>query len=100
MDVGQLIAALVGGALPLHYGGKATASSSGSYDFDYSPAPDTSASDAVGWAAEQSANDASAAAIQENDANLQALDASIAASEQQNDQANADTQQYLINNGM
>jgi hypothetical protein len=98
VDVRGLITALLGG-VPLHYGGKGVASGSGS-DVDYSPAPDTSAADAAGWAAEQAANDASAAAIQQEDANLQALDQSISAAEQQNDAANAATQQYLINNGM
>ena len=44
--------------------------------------------------------DATNAAIQQNDANLVALDASIAAAEEQNDDANAATEQYLINNGM
>jgi hypothetical protein len=83
MDVGQLIAGLFGGAVPLHYGGRHAVSSSGSDYVDTSPPPDTSASDAVGAAAEQNALDASAAAIQQEDANLQALDQSISAMEQQ-----------------
>jgi hypothetical protein len=99
VNVAALIAAVLGGGFPLHYGGKVTASDSGSYDYSYS-APDTSAADAAGWAAEQSANDASAAAAQDDAANAQALDASIAAAEEQNDEANAATQQTLINNGM
>lgn len=97
IDVGGLIAALLGGAIPLHYGGKVSVSGSS----DWSPSYDTTSPAAdVGTAAEQIAADAAAAAAQQNDANLTALDASIAASEQQNDAANAATQQYLINNGM
>jgi len=98
IDVRGLITALLGG-VPLHYGGRGMASGGGAY-VDYSPSPDTSAADAAGWAAEQAANDATAAAIQQNDANLQALDQSISAAEAQNDAANAATEQYLINNGM
>jgi len=80
---------------------RGTTESSGSYDptFD-TPTPDTSASDAVGWAAEQNAQDAAAMAMQEEDQSLNDLDASIAAAEEQNDEANAATQQTLINNGM
>ena len=98
IDVRQLIASVLG-SVPLHYGGKVTVSS-GSSDYDYTPSPDTSVSDAAGWAAEQSANDAAAAASAQDAANAQALDASMAAAEQENDEANAATQQYLINNGM
>jgi hypothetical protein len=97
IDVRQLIASVLG-SVPLHSGGRVTAADAGSYD--YTPSPDTSAADAAGWAAEQEANDATAAAIQQNDANLQALDQSISAAEEQNDEANAATQQTLINNGM
>ena len=99
VNVAGLIAAVLGGGAPRYYGGRGTASGSGSY-VDYSPPPDTSAADAPGWAAEQAANDASAAAIQQEDADLQSLDQSIAAAEAQNDAANAATQQYEINNGM
>ena len=98
IDVRGLVTALLGG-VPRHYGGRGAASGSGSY-VDYSPPPDTSAADTAGWAAEQAANDASAAAIQQEDADLQSLDQSIAAAEAQNDAANAATQQYEINNGM
>lgn len=94
-----LIAAVLGSGAPRYYRGRGTASGSGSY-VDYSPPPDTSAADTAGWAAEQAANEASAAAIQQEDADLQSLDQSIAAAEAQNDAANAATQQYEINNGM
>jgi hypothetical protein len=100
IDVGRLIGVLLGGALPLHHGGKVAVSGSGSYDWSTSPTYDTSPPADVDAAAEQSAIDATDAAIQQNDANLDALDASIAAAEQQNDAANAETQQYVINNGM
>lgn len=99
IDVRGLIAAVLGGSVPLHYGGRGRDSGSGSY-VDYSPSPDTSASDAAGWAAVQSANDAAAAAAAQSAADTQALNASMAAAEAQNDAANAATQQYLINNGM
>jgi hypothetical protein len=100
-NVGQLIGMLLGGGawpIPsgLHYTGTPS-SDQGSYDptFDTPSQPtvvDNTASD--------EAIAASDAAIQENDANLAALDASISAAETQNDEANAATQQYLINNGM
>jgi hypothetical protein len=48
----------------------------------------------------QAAIDASDQAMQLEDQSLNDLDASIAASQAQNDAANAATQQYLINNGM
>lgn len=98
-DVGRMVAALFGGAVSLHYSGRVTASDS--YSYDYSSPPDTTAADVSAAAEqEQNVNDETDAAIQENNANLQALDQSIAASEAQNDAANAATQQYLINNGM
>jgi len=77
---------------------RGTTESSGSYDptFD-TPTPDTSASDAVGWAAEQSAQDAAAMAMQEEDQSLNDLDASIAAAEEQNDEANAMATQDMMN---
>ena len=77
---------------------RGTADSSGSYDptFD-TPTPDTSASDAVGWAAEQSAQDAAAMAMQEEDQSLNDLDNSIAAAEEQNDEANAMATQDMMN---
>ena len=98
IDVRQLIASVLG-SVPLRYSGKVTVSS-GSSDYDYTPSPDTSVSDAAGWAAEQAANDAAAAASAQSAADTQALDQSIAAAEEQNDEANAATEQYLINNGM
>lgn len=102
IDIGGLIAALAGGRLPLHYGGTVTASGSDSYD--YSPAYDAAPADAgaadAGAAAEQAAADAAAAAEQQEATDLSALNASIAAAEEQNDEANAATEQYEINNGM
>jgi hypothetical protein len=97
IDVGQVIAALFGGALPLHYGKVAV---SGSDSSDWSPTYDTSPAVDVGPTPEQTSADAAAAAMQDEDANLAALDASIAAAQEQNDEANAATQQYLTNNGM
>ena len=48
----------------------------------------------------QAAIDASDQAMQQEDQNLQDMNASNAAAEAQNDAANAATQEYLINNGM
>jgi hypothetical protein len=102
IDIGGLIAALSGSGFPLHYGSMVAASGSDSYD--YSPAYDAAPADAgaadVGAAAEQAAADAVTAAEQQEATDLSALNASIAAAEEQNDEANAATEQYEINNGM
>jgi hypothetical protein len=99
-NVGQLIGMLFGGALPIPYGSHYTGTA-GSDQGSYDPSFDTPTQPTV---VDNTASDeaiaASAAAIQDNDANLAALDASISAAEAQNDAANAATQQYDINNGM
>jgi hypothetical protein len=108
VDVGQLIGAMLGG-LPPQYAGivqnamreSASHGSSGSYEssgsYDYSsPSPAVE----VDNSQSQAAIDASDQAMQQEDQNLQDLDASIAAAEQQNDAANAAMVQQDINNGM
>jgi hypothetical protein len=100
IDVGRLIASVLGGAVPLHYGGKATASDSGSYDYslpayDNSPAVDTSSAADDALAASEEENQI----IQENNDTM-AQTASMAAAEEENDEANAATLQTEINAGM
>jgi hypothetical protein len=100
--IGQFIASMFGGGWPAQYASHARGApqrSAGSYDsspsFDTSPAIDTTA-DATNA---QAASDAEVQAIQSmNDAN--ALNASTAAAEQQNEAANAATLQTEINAGM
>jgi hypothetical protein len=100
----NVLQALFGGwtgvyAAPAHSGGRTIGSArdTGGYDptFDTpSPAVDVDNSQS------QAAIDASDQAMQQEDQNLQDLDASIAAAEQQNDAANAATLQTEINAGM
>jgi hypothetical protein len=95
IDVRGLIASIQG-SVPLHYGGKATASGSGS-DFIETPAPDTSAADAAGWAAQQAANDATVAAIQNMNQNMSDMNAQNAAAEAQLATQEANDQQTMTN---
>jgi hypothetical protein len=113
-DVGGFIQAMMGGSLPPQYtqivqnalrgaashryaGAAGSARDSGGYDptFD-SPSPPVE----VDNSQSQAAIDASDQAMQQEDQSLQDLDASIAASEQQNDAANAAMVQTDINAGM
>jgi hypothetical protein len=86
---------MFGGGWPVQYSSRR---SIGSYDS--SPSHDTSSPTTVDTSAsDQAASDAEAQAIQSmNDTN--ALNASMAAAEQQNDAANAATLQTEINAGM
>jgi hypothetical protein len=92
-DLGSFIASFFGGALGVRAARGGTYEASPSYDT--SPTVDTSS---AGTDA-QAASDAEVQAIQQmNDEN--ALNASMAAAEQQNDAANAATLQTEINAGM
>jgi hypothetical protein len=95
--VAQLFQGLFGLPIPVTVG---SARDIGGYDptFD-SPTYDSSAVD-VDNSQSQAAIDASDQAMQQEDQSLQDMNASNAAAEEQNDEANAATQQYLINNGM
>jgi hypothetical protein len=101
IDVQQLIAAVLGGGLALHYGGRLAVSGSGPHDYSSSPSYDNSP--AVDNSS--AANDALAASeeenqiIQENNDTM-AETASMAAAEEENDEANAATLQTEINAGM
>jgi hypothetical protein len=102
VDVAQFIRGMLGGG-PLPYANLVrdvrAMPAAGSYDWSYSPSYDTSvaASSAAGDA--QAASDAENQAIQEiNDTN--ASTASMAAAEEENDEANAATLQTEINAGM
>ena len=105
VNLGQIIASFLGGGWPTpyasQYAGKAQLArgSSDSYvsspTYDSSPTVDTSSAATDS----QAASDAEVQAIQSmNDTN--ALNASMAAAEQQNDAANAATLQTEINAGM
>jgi hypothetical protein len=96
--VAQIFQGLFGLPIPVAVTAGA-ASDTGGYDptFD-SPTYDSSAD--VDNSQSQAAIDASDQAMQQEDQSLQDMDASNAAAEEQNDEANAATQQYLINNGM
>jgi hypothetical protein len=113
-DVGGFIQAMFGGSLPPQYarivqnavrgaalhkyaGAGGFARDTGGYDptFD-SPSPPVE----VDNSQSQAAIDASDQAMQQEDQSLQDMDASIAASEQQNDAANAAAVQTDINAGM
>jgi len=107
-NLGQLFQGFFGGFLPPQYAGqiaaaaaRASASHRGSGTYDSSPSYDytsttTDTSSAVNDA--QAASDAESQAIQQmNDTN--ALNASMAAAEQENDVANAATLQTEINAG-
>jgi hypothetical protein len=100
----NVLQALFGGwtsvyGAPAHSGGRTIGSArdTGGYDptFD-APSPPV----AVDNSQSQAAIDAADQAMQQEDQNLQDLDASIAAAEQQNDAANAATLQTEINAGM
>jgi hypothetical protein len=105
VNLGQIIASFLGGGRPMpyvsQYAGRVqnARGSADSYvsspSFDSSPVVDTSSAATDS----QAASDAEAQAIQSmNDTN--ALNASMAAAEQQNDAANAATLQTEINAGM
>jgi len=101
-DVGQFIQGMLGGG-PVPYANlmRDVARAHGSSGSSYSPSYDNSPAIDVGSAARdsQAAADAENQAIQQmNDTN--ALNASMAAAEQQNDAANAATLQTEINAGM
>jgi hypothetical protein len=102
INLGQIIASFLGGGWPIpyavHHTGK-TQNSGGESDwspsYDNSPVVDTTSAATDS----QAASDAEVQAIQSmNDTN--ALNASMAAAEQQNDAANAATLQTEINAGM
>jgi hypothetical protein len=102
-DVGQFIAGMLGGG-PVPYANlirdaQSMRGSSGSYDYS-APTDDTSSASAASAGNDaQAASDAENQAIQEmNDTN--ALTASMAAAEEQNDEANAAALQTEINAGM
>jgi hypothetical protein len=106
-DLGQFIQSMLGGGWPVQYTNlmrdalRAPAShrSSGSYDWSPSPSYDNSFAASSAASDSQAASDAENQAIQQmNDTN--ALTASMAAAEQQNDAANAATLQTEINAGM
>jgi len=103
VDVAQFIRGMLGGG-PIPYANlvrdvRAMPASGGSYDSSYSPSYDTSAAASSAASDAQAASDAENQAIQEmNDTN--ALTASMAAAEEENDEANAATLQTEINAGM
>jgi hypothetical protein len=94
VPIAQIFQGLFGLPIPVTVG---SARDTGGYDptFD-SPSYDSS----VDNSQSQAAIDASDQAMQQEDQSLQDMNASNAAAEEQNDEANAATQQYLINNGM
>ncbi len=95
-DFGQFIQSLFGGGWTVRTSRGDAGSDAGSYD--WSPSVDTSVPTDNGAAAAQAASDAEVQAIQQmNDEN--ALNASMAAAEQQNDAANAAALQTEINAG-
>jgi hypothetical protein len=109
-DVGQFIQSMLGGPLPPQYArivqnamrasaSRRSATSGGTYDWAESPTYDTSSPpDTTG-------QDTAAAALAEDQAiqemnDNNAMVESMQAAEEENDEANAETQQTLINNGM
>jgi hypothetical protein len=93
-DFGQFIQSLFGGG----FAPRVSRGEAGSYDWSSSPSVDTSASVDNGAQAAQAASDAEVQAIQQmNDTN--AMNASMAAAEQQNDAANAAALQTELNAG-
>ena len=103
--IAQFFQAMFGGGWPVQYSGHirgaaASASHQSADSYDSSPSYDTSSPTPIdNSASDQAASDAAAQAIQSmNDTN--ALNASMAAAEQQNDAANAATLQTEINAGM
>jgi len=106
IDVGQLLGSMLG-TLPPQYAAivqnamrhPSSRGSSGTYDPSWdSPSYDTSAP--IDNSAEDAAAAAAANAETQEANDLSALDASIAAAEEQNDEANAATLQTEINAGM
>lgn len=103
VDVAQFIRGMLGGG-PIPYANlvrdvRAMPASSGSYDWSSSPSYDTSTAVSSAASDAQAASDAENQTIQEiNDTN--ALTASMAAAEEENDEANAATLQTEINAGM
>ncbi len=103
-DVAQFVRGMLGGG-PVPYANLVRdvrglrGSAGGSYDFTSSPSYDNSAAASSASNDAQAASDAEVQAIQQmNDTN--ALNASMAAAEQENDAANAATVQTEINAGM
>lgn len=103
VDVAQFIRGMLGGG-PIPYANlvrdvRGMPASGGSYDWSSSPSYDTSVAASSAASDAQAASDAENQAIQEiNDTN--ALTASMAAAEEENDEANAATLQTEINVGM
>jgi len=104
LDIGQFIQGMLGGG-PVPYANlirdvrNAPASGGGSYDWSSSPSYDASSAVSSAASDEQALSDAENQAIQQmNDTN--ALTASMAAAEEENDEANAATLQTEINAGM
>jgi hypothetical protein len=104
VDVAQFVRGMLGGG-PIPYANLVrdvrgmSGSGGGSYDYSSSPSDDTAAAVSAAAAQEQAQSDEEVQAIQQmNDSN--ALNASMAAAEQQNDAANAATLQTEINAGM
>jgi hypothetical protein len=102
-DVAQFVRGMLGGG-PVPYANLVRdvrglrGSSGGSYDYSSSPSYDNSAAASSAASDSQAASDAENQAITEmNDTN--AMNASMAAAEQQNDAANAATLQTEINAG-
>ncbi len=97
-NIGQFIQGILGGGR-VQYANRGAGGSSYSYDFS-SPANDNSAANAASAAIDaQLASDAQNQAIQQMNDTM-ALNASMAAAEEQNDEANAATLQTEINAGM
>jgi hypothetical protein len=103
VDIAQFVRGMLGGG-PIPYANlvrdvRAMPASGGSYDSSYSPSYDTSAAASSAASDAQAASDEENQAIQEmNDTNAQT--ASMAAAEEENDEANAATLQTEINAGM
>ena len=103
VDVAQFIQGMLGGG-PVLYANlvrdvRSMAASGGSYDWSSSPSYDTSSVTSSAASDAQAASDAENQAVQQmNDTN--ALNASMAAAEEENDEANAATLQTEINAGM
>jgi hypothetical protein len=103
VDVAQFVHGMLGGG-PIPYGNlvrdaRSMPASGGSFDWSSSPSDDTSPAASSAASDAQAASDAINQSIQQmNDIN--ALNASMAAAEEQNDEANAATLQTEINAGM
>lgn len=103
VDVAQFMRGMLGGG-PVRYGNlvrdaRSMPASGGSYDWSSSPSDDASPAASSAASDAQAASDAINQSIQQmNDIN--ALNASMAAAEEQNEEANAATLQTEINAGM